>query len=58
MPYNGSGTFLRVRNWVNDAAANTRIRADRHDSEDDNFALGLSQCITKDGQTTITANLS
>lgn len=57
MPYNGSGTFLRVRNWMQDAAANIRIRADRHDSEDDNFAQGLSQCITKDGQTTITANL-
>jgi hypothetical protein len=44
-------------NWMNDAAANIRIRADRHDQEDDNFAQGLSQCITKDGQTTVTANL-
>lgn len=57
MSFNGSGTFLRVRNWVNDAASGIKIRADRHDSEDDNFASGLSQCITKDGQTTITANL-
>lgn len=57
MPYNGSGTFLRVRNWAQDATAGIRIRADRHDSEDDNFAQGLSQCITKDGQTTVTANL-
>jgi hypothetical protein len=57
MAFNGSGTFLRIRNWTNDAAAGIRIRADRHDSEDDNFAQGLSQCITKDGQTTITANL-
>lgn len=57
MPFDGNGVFLRVRNWMNDAAANIRIRADRHDSEDDNFALGLTQCITKDGQTTITANL-
>lgn len=57
MPFNGSGVFVRLRNWVNDAAANIRIRADYHDSEDDNFASGLSQCITKDGQTTITANL-
>lgn len=57
MPFNGSGTFTRLRNWVNDAAAGIRIRADYHDSEDDNFANGLSQCITKDGQTTITANL-
>lgn len=57
MPFNGSGTFQRLRNWVNDATAGIRIRADYHDSEDDNFASGLSQCITKDGQTTITANL-
>lgn len=56
MPFNGSGTFVRLRNWVNDATAGIRIRADYHDSEDDNFASGLSQCITKDGQTTITGN--
>lgn len=57
MPFNGSGTFLRVMNWTNDAIAGIRIRADRHDDEDNNLAQGLSQCITKDGQTTITANL-
>lgn len=57
MPFNGGGVFLRVRKWANDAAANIPIRADYHDSEDDNLASGLSQCITKDGQTTITANL-
>ena len=57
MPFNGSGTFLRVRNWVNNATAGIRIRADFHDSEDDNLASGLSQCITRDGQTTITGNL-
>lgn len=57
MPFNGSGTFIRVMNWTNDALANIRIRADRHDQEDDNLAQGLSQCITKDGQTTVTNNL-
>ena len=57
MPFNGSGTFTRLRNWVNDATAGIKIRADYHDSEDDNLAQGLSQCITKDGQTTVTANL-
>lgn len=57
MPFNGSGTFQRVMNWVNDAAANIKIKADRHDQEDDNFASGLSMCITKDGQTTITADI-
>lgn len=57
MPFNGSGIFTRIRNWQQDAAAGIAIRADRHDGEDDNFASGLTQCITKDGQTTITANL-
>lgn len=57
MGFNGSGTFVRLRNWVADAAANIKIRADLHDSEDDGFAAGLSNCITKDGQTTITQNI-
>jgi hypothetical protein len=57
MSFNGSGVFLRVMNWTNDAASSIKIRADRHDQEDDNLANGLSQCITKDGQTTVTANL-
>jgi hypothetical protein len=57
LAFNGNGTFLRVMNWTNDALSGIKIRADRHDAEDDNLAQGLSQCITKDGQTTITANL-
>jgi hypothetical protein len=43
--------------WVADATAGTKIRADRHDDEDNNLASGLSQCIVKDGQTTITQNI-
>lgn len=57
MAFNGSGTFQRLYNWVNDAAANIKIRADRMDNEMDGIATGLSTCITKNGQTTITANL-
>lgn len=57
MAFNGSGVFQRLYNWVNDAAASIKIRADRMDAEMDGFAQGLSTCITKDGQTTITANL-
>jgi hypothetical protein len=49
--------FVRVRNWVADAAAGVKIRADYHDSEDDGFAAGLSNCICKDGQTAITQNI-
>jgi len=57
MPYNGSGVFQRLYTWVNDAASNIKIRADRIDNEMNGFATGLSSAITKDGQTTITANL-
>ncbi len=55
MAYNGSGLFVRLYNWVNDRNAAIKIRADRMDAEMDGFATGLSSCITKDGQTTVTA---
>lgn len=57
MAFNGSGVFVRIYNWVNDAASNIKIRADRMDNEMNGFATGLTTCITKDGQTTPTANL-
>jgi hypothetical protein len=57
MSFNGSGVFQRLYNWVNDAAGGIKIRADRMDNEMNGFATGLSSCITKDGQTTVTANL-
>jgi hypothetical protein len=57
MPFNGSGVFQRVRNWVADATSGIKIRADYHDAEDDGFAAGLSNTITKDGQTLITQNI-
>ncbi len=57
MPFNGSGVFQRVRNWVADATAGIKIRADYHDAEDDGFAAGLTNCITKDGQTVVAQNI-
>ena len=57
MPFNGAGVFQRVRNWVADATAGIKIRADFHDNEDDGFAEGLTNCITKDGQTIVTQNI-
>ena len=57
MAFNGSGTFVRLYNWVNDKAASIKVRGDRMDNEMDGMATGLSTCITKDGQTTITANI-
>lgn len=57
MAFNGSGAFLRVMSWVSDATAGIKIRADRHDLEDDNLAAGLSQCICRDGQSIIVSDI-
>lgn len=50
MAFDGNGNFLRIMNWVQDAANGIKIKSDRHDSQDDDFANGLSNTITKDGQ--------
>lgn len=55
MPFNGSGTFTRQFNWKQDKINNQKIQAARMDDEFDGVATGLSSCITKDGQTTVTA---
>lgn len=57
MPFNGSGTFTRIYNWVIDKANGINITASRMDADTDDIANGLSQCINKDGQTTLTANI-
>lgn len=57
MAYNGSGTFNRLYNWQVDRDAAVKIRADKMDAEMDGFATGLTTALTKDGQTTPTANL-
>lgn len=55
MPFNGSGTFIRAYNWVTDKINGVNITASRVDTEDDGFAAGLSNCVTRDGQGKMTA---
>jgi hypothetical protein len=57
MPFDGSGNFNRVMNWVNDSLAHIKVLSSRHDQEDDNFASGLSNTLTKDGQSQPTADI-
>lgn len=57
MAYNGSGVFVRLYNFVTDRNNGVKIRADRMDAEMDGIATGLSNAITKDGQTTVTGNI-
>ena len=57
MAFNGTGTFLRLYTWATDKINSIPITASRVDAEMDGMATGLSNCITKDGQTTISANI-
>jgi len=57
MPFNGTGIFQRVRSWVNDAANGIFVDATRMDSDTDDIAAGLSNCVTRDGQSSPTADL-
>lgn len=50
MAFNGSGVFVRLYNWVNDAAAAINITASRMDADTQDIANGLSACLTRDGQ--------
>lgn len=57
MARNGSGTFNRLYDWTDDAAAGTKISSTRMDAEMDGMATALTDSLAKDGQTTPTANL-
>lgn len=43
------GTYSRFRNWVTDKANSINPQAALFDQEDDGFAAGLNNCVTKDG---------
>ena len=58
MAFDGTGTFNRIHNWVTDLANSVAVTASRMDAEQNGFATGLSNCITKDGQTNPSANLA
>lgn len=55
MPFNGSGTFTLPAG--NPVVTQTVIDSTVYNTTQSGFATGLSNCITKDGQTTITANI-
>ena len=57
MPYNGSGTFNRIYSWVTDAANGLFVSSTRTDTDTNDIAAGLTNCVTRDGQSPATANL-
>jgi len=58
VPYNGSGLFVRGFNWVQDKLNGIDITASRMDGDSNDFAGGLSNCVTRDGQGKMTATFS
>lgn len=57
MPYNGAGLFTRIYQWVNDAALGLNVDATRTDTDSNDIAAGLSNCITRDGQSPALASI-
>jgi hypothetical protein len=57
MAYNGSGSFVRLYNWITDRNGGIKIQAAKMDAEMDGFATGLSNALCRDGQSTVTANI-
>jgi len=58
MAWQGDGTFTRdngvnsgTETWQDDAAAATKIVADRHDVHDQDLATGIAACLTKNMET-------
>lgn len=54
--FNGSGTYVRGFNWVNDAAATINITASRVDADMLDVVNGFNLCVTRDGQGKISAD--
>lgn len=57
MPFNGNGVFSRVMTWVTDATNGIPMTPSRFDQDANDMAAGLSLCLTRNGQSTPTANL-
>jgi hypothetical protein len=58
MAFNGSGTFVRIKNWVLNASLGINILPDLMDLDTQDIANGLSMCVTRDGQGAPAANIS
>jgi hypothetical protein len=51
------GNFT-TNGWTGDASLGIGIEAGRHDTQDDDFATGINQCLNKDGSNAATGNLN
>ncbi len=63
MAWNGSGTYSRTNGvntgsevWQDDAAAATKIKADRHDVHDEDISTAINACLTQNNESKPTAH--
>lgn len=57
MPFSGTGVFTRVYQWEQDAANGIFVDATRTDTDSNDIAAGLTNCVTRDGQSPWIANI-
>lgn len=57
MPFDGSGSFSLIHNWIDDQDANIEIMADRMLQQQQDIANGLSACVTRAGLGAMVGNL-
>lgn len=61
MPW-AAGTYTKGNNstggWTGDASLGIGIEAGRHDTQDNDFATGINQCLNKDGSNSCTGDLN
>ncbi len=61
MPWAG-GNYTKGNNgtggWTGDASLGIGIEAGRHDTQDNDFATGINQCLNKDGSNAATGDLN
>lgn len=59
MPWSGSGVYTRgYASWTADASNNLPISATKFDTEDNDFAAGIQNCLTIDNQNKPNATLT
>jgi hypothetical protein len=59
MPWSGSGVYTRgYASWTSDASNGLPISATKFDTEDNDFAAGIQNCLTIDGQNKPNATLT
>lgn len=55
-----AGTYTKGNSasggWTGDASLGIGIEAGRHDTQDNDFATGINQCVNKDGSNSFTGN--